>query len=183
MSIVFQVKESRDRRRVDIVKDENRLAVLRPNGDLTYLLVEKDDSSWSINQKAKGEASPFTIRATKLVPLDSRPTAQVVRVLEIGNGLFTHNGRFYFIGCVPEGRSLRSVLTGKRYICRLDNFPFSRVEDVDRATIHRLRTFRGRMVGEFEGAGPKGHRVTIAEELQEIALPLAASCYLLFSSA
>ncbi len=150
--------------------------------DSTFLLTGESRASWSLNTKAKGEVRPLSIMVTNIATFEAR-SPSLKTSFEIINGLFNHQGKFYLVGCTPEGRSFRVILTGKRYICRLDNFPFSNMEQVDQETMQRLRTFRGRVVGEFEGAGSKGHRVTVSEELEEIALPLAASCYLFFSSA
>jgi hypothetical protein len=82
----------------------------------------------------------------------------------------------------PEGRPLQDFLLGKRYICRLDGFPFSDLTEIDDETTSRLRRFRGVPVGELEGPGMQGYHVHLSDELEDVSLPLSASCYLLYST-
>jgi hypothetical protein len=66
----------------------------------------------------------------------------------------------------------------------LDNFPFSELSDVDYETRSKLISkFRGAPVGELDGLGKEGHHLRFFNELEDIGLPLAASCYLLYSTA
>ena len=103
------------------------------------------------------------------------------RILKIKNHLFRHKDSFYMIG-MPEGRTHGEVLRGAKYIIRLVNFPFSDHESIDPDTFARLRRQRGFPVGKIFGLGSSGFHAELEPELAEIALPLAAACYLIYST-
>ncbi len=102
--------------------------------------------------------------------------------LVVRNHLFAHNGKFYALGGTPMESSRRDTLLGRRYIVRIDNFPFSKLEDVDDLTLSRLVHHKGIPVGEMEGLGLDSHRLKVGEELADIGLILAACSYLMYST-
>jgi hypothetical protein len=64
------------------------------------------------------------------------------------------------LASTPEGRPLGEFLLGKRYICKLNNFPFTDLTEIDHETRSKLRRFRGVQVGELEGLGKGGTMCT-----------------------
>jgi hypothetical protein len=83
----------------------------------------------------------------------------------------------------PEGKHWNEYLSGTRYISRLDNFPYSDLTDIDHHIKHELLRFRGVPVGEVSGLGIQGHHVKVEKELEVIGLLIAASSYLIYSTA
>ncbi len=141
-----------------------------------FLVSSADGRVWELTSSVHGERRPFSMRASRIGgPEESAFT--------IRDNLLQHHGRFYVLGGKPEGRPLGDLLFGRRYICRLDGFPFADLGEVDGATWSRLKRFRGPAVGELDGIGTEGHSVRLSGELEDIALPLAASSYLLYSTA
>lgn len=179
----YIVKETGNPWRARIYIDEEEVAEIRVREDLTYVLTAKNGNEWTLNARVHGEIRPFSMIVNHSIAHDTGVAASGTTVLTIRDHLFLHNGKFYMLASTPEGRPLRDFLLGKRYICRLDSFPFADLTEIDRETLSRLRKFRGTPVGELEGLGRKGHRVHLPAELEDISLPLAASCYLLYSAA
>jgi hypothetical protein len=179
----YVVKMSGNPSLTRIYTDEQELAEIRTSENLTYHLIAKNGNEWILNARVHGEIRPFSMTATISKAEDARDLTPGSSVLTIRDHLFLHNGKFYTLAGAPEGRPPREFLLGKRYICRLDNFPFSDLGEIDHETRSKLRRFRGPAVGELEGLGKEGHRVHLSDELEEISLPLAASCYLLYSTA
>jgi hypothetical protein len=56
------------------------------------------------------------------------------------------------------------------------------MQELDYHIKHLLRRFRDLPVGEASGLGIDGHHVRIDKELEDIALLVATSSYLLYSS-
>ena len=83
----------------------------------------------------------------------------------------------------PEGRHWNDYLSGPRYISRLDNFPYSDLTELDHHIKHRLKRFRGVPVAEASGLGTDSHYVKVDKELEDIGLFIAASSYLIYSTA
>lgn len=143
-------------------------------------LVEPGGRRWVLDPSVMGQHEPFslTVREEEGGERGSSRTA-----LMILHNLFAHEGRSYMFTGMVAGAHPRDVLTGERFITRLDNFPFANTYDVDMETVGRLRRyFRGVIVGELIGLGSHGHSLRLAAELSEIALPLTASSFLLYSS-
>ncbi|MDA4117104.1 MAG: hypothetical protein OK455_02040 [Thaumarchaeota archaeon] len=159
------------------------VAEMRTRHDLSHVLATKDGNEWALTARVNGDIIPFSMTVKRLKARDAHDAALGTIVLTVRYHVFLHKGKFYMFGAAPEGRPLREFLVGKKFICRLDNFPFSDLTEIDLETMERLRRFRGVPVGEYEGLGKEGHRVRISEELEDIGLPLAASCYLLYSTA
>ena len=104
-------------------------------------------------------------------------------ILTIREHLFKYEGKFYMLTNHPEGKHWNGYLSGIRYISRLDNFPYSDLTDLDYQIKHKLRRFRGVPVGEVSGLGIQGHHVKVEKELEDIGLLIAASSYLIYSTA
>jgi hypothetical protein len=163
--------------------DGKAVARMRTRHDLSHVLVAKNGNEWALTARVNGEVRPFSMTAKQLKALDAQDVKPGTTVLTVRYHVFLHNSKFYMLGAAPEGRPLGEFLVGKKYICRLDNFPFSDLTEIDLETMEKLKRFRGAPVGEYEGLGKEGHRVRLSDELEEIGLPLAASCYLLYSTA
>jgi len=104
-------------------------------------------------------------------------------VLTIREHLFKYRGKFYMLTNHPEGKHWNEYLSGTRYISRLDNFPYSDLTDIDHHIKHELLRFRGVPVREVSGLGIQGHHVKVEKELEVIGLLIAASSYLIYSTA
>jgi len=180
--VEYIVKETSDPGRARIYTDKKEVAEILTRGNFAYDLVARDGHEWMMNARVYGQIRPFSMTVSQSKARDALDTASGTMLLTILDHLFLHNGRFYLLASAPEGRPLREFLLGKRYICRLDNFPFSDLVEVDHETMNRLRRFRGPAVGDLEGFGKEGHRVHLSDELEDIGLPLSASCYLLYST-
>ena len=176
-------KETRNPWRIRIYIEEADLREIRVGEDLTYVLTAKNGNEWTLNARVHGEIRPFSMTVSQLKAHETHDATSGLTVLTIRDHLFLHNRKFYMFGAAPKGRPLREFLVGKKYICRLDNFPLTDLTEINLETTERLRRFRGAPVGEYEGLGKEGHRVRLLGELEEIALPLAASCYLLYLAA
>jgi hypothetical protein len=159
------------------------VAEMRTRHDSGHVLSAKDGSEWALTASANGEVRPFSMAVKQLKARATHDATPGTAVLTVRYHVFTHDDKFYMFGAAPEGRPLREFLVGKKYICRLDNFPFSALSEIDLETMYQLRRFRGSPVGEYEGLGKEGHHVRISDELEDISLSLAASCYLLYSTA
>jgi len=183
LAVDYIVKETGKPWRARIYVDDEEIAEVRVREDLTYVLTAKNGNEWTLSARVRGEIRPFSMTVNYAATHDTPVTTSSTEVLTIRDHLFLHNGRFYMLASTPEGRPLRDFLLGKRYICRLDTFPFSDLTEIDSETLSRLRRIRGTPVGELEGLGRDGHRVHLATELDDIGLPLVASCYLLYSAA
>jgi hypothetical protein len=131
---------------------------------------------WTISGRVDGEFRPFSIDCF------SKNSGKLI--LQIRDHLFSHKSEFYSIGgALPEGTLPRDVLAGSKFICRLVNFPFSRIEDVDPETKHRMKRYRGIAVVEIGGLGADGYRAKFhGDELEDVELPLTASTYLLYTT-
>ena len=154
------------------------MAEIRHERGETYALAASDGVEWTLSSRVDGEVRPFSMTVT-----GTDGSGAGVAVLTIRDHLFIHGSKFYMVGGIPRERHAGEFLRGTRFICRLDNFPFLSLAEVDHETKSRLRRYRGEAVGEFGGLGRNGHRVEVADELEKIGMPLAAACYLLYSSA
>jgi hypothetical protein len=179
----YVVKKTSNPWRTGIYEGEEEVAEIRGREDLTYLLTAKDGSEWTMTARVHGEIVPFSMTVNQSKTNETGGGTHGTTVLTIRDRAFFHNGKFYMLAGTPEGRPLKEFLLGKRYICRLDSFPFSDLAEIDHETRSRLRRFRGSPVGELTGLGKDGHQVHLSDELEDISLPLAASCYLFFSTA
>jgi hypothetical protein len=194
---VRQVGRTQERRgTTTIFSGEAEVGKILRGDNSSYILQDlKNHVELILDPKVGGEISPFSLTVRRLKAgggVGSRSLADVgekheqneAMTLVVRDHLFQHKGKFYMFASVPEGKHPKELHEGQRFICRLDNFPFEDISQVDSATFSRLRRlFRGVIVGELGGFGSEGHRVRFAEELSDVALPLAALSYLLYSTA
>jgi len=153
------------------------VARLTREGESRLIRLETTDGkrAWVLDPRVGGEVRPFSLKATRAGSGKSKPE------LVIRNHLFEYGGKHYLFAGVPEGRPLGDLLTGKRYICRLDALETLR-GDIDHMTWHSLRRIRGPVVGELDGVGAEGHHVLLSRELGSIGLILSAASYILYST-
>ena len=159
---------------------------------LTLKLHTNSGDEWLISNNVNGRARAFSRSFLKSNKDDNTimtsPDARI-NTLTILDNIFKHNGKFYMLANHPEGKKWQDhVSSAKRYISRLDNFPYSDLAEVERhdqSLRQKLKRYRGVPVGEASGLGKseQGHRVIVNKELGDIALPLAVASYLMYSSA
>lgn len=183
LSIDYVIKQEKSPKEAKVFENQREAGLLTNEGRGTFELVSNDNRGWVLTNKVDGEFRPFSM----IVRPKTSNQAQSVKaeeawILKIRDHLFRHNRNFYMFGGIPEGKPHKEFVTGKRFICRLINFPFSDIEEVDVETRSRLRILRGLPVGEMYGIGSAGFHVQIESELQDIGLPLAASSYLIYST-
>ncbi|MEM0075303.1 MAG: hypothetical protein QXT39_03670 [Conexivisphaerales archaeon] len=135
-------------------------------------LISRDGERWNISRRVEGELRPFSMQVKH----------GEKSVLTIKDNLFKHKGKFYLFMGIPEGKPMREILLGRRFICRLDNFPFNEHHEIDHETRSRIRRFRGPAVGELDGLGKAGHKVKLEDELKDIGLQISACSYLIYSA-
>ena len=152
-----------------------QVATLRGEGGLLFKLQSGPEESWTLDPRVHGEVRPFSMNVTS----SGSPGESV---LMIRNHVFFHGGTAYMLTAVPEDVRPSEHVFGKRHVNRLDNFPFSRLEDVDLQTWGRLRSHRGTSVGTIDGLGLEEFRVAVSQELQDVGLQLSAASYLLYST-
>ena len=164
-----------------IFLDDEEIAKIKNGEDRkSFKLISKDGSRWILTNNIHGEFRPFSI--TVLEQIKGKDDASR-EVLTIREHLFKHREKFYMLTNHPEGKHWNEYLSGPRYISRLDNFPYSELAELEHHIRHRLRRFRGIPVGEASGLGIDGHHVRVDKELEDIGLLIAASSYLLYSTA
>ncbi|MDG7007714.1 MAG: hypothetical protein JRN06_05680 [Nitrososphaerota archaeon] len=151
------------------------VATLRGEGNLLFRLESKANESWVLDPRVHGEVRPFSMNVTA-------PGSKGEAILTIRNHVFFHGAKAFMLTSIPEDVHPADHVFGKRHVNRLENFPFSRLEDIDLQTWGRLRMQRGISVGTFDGLGTDEFRVTISQELEDIGLQLAAASYLLYST-
>lgn len=164
-----------------IISEGEEVAEIKKGEDQrNFKLITKDGAEWTLTRNLHGEFRPFSISV-----LDQNKHKEEAdrEVLTIREHLFKHRGKFYMLTNHPEGKHWNEYLSGPRYISRLDNFPYSDLAELDHHIRHRLRRYRGVQVGEASGLGIHGHHVKVDKELEDIGLLLAASSYLLYSTA
>ncbi len=149
--------------------------------DLTFILTAKEGNRWILAPKIKGEIRPFSM-TVKREEINKNGDTERVEILTIDDHLFQHKNKFYMINIVPEGIPIKETILGKKYICRLNKPLFSRLTHVDHGAKSKLRWLRGIPVGELDGLGTEGHQLKLSSELEDIAMPLAASCHLMHST-
>ncbi len=156
-----------------IWKAGEKVASLRRERDLLFRLESTARESWVLDPRVHGEVRPFSMNVTP-----SGTNAEPI--LTIRNHVFFHNSKAFMLTSIPEDVHPAEHVFGKRHINRLENFPFSRLEDVDLQTWGRLRRQRGTSVGTIDGEGVDEFRVSFSRELEDIGLQLSAASYLLY---
>lgn len=164
-----------------IISEGEEVAEIKKGEDQrNFKLITKDGAEWTLTRNLHGEFRPFSI---SVLEQNKHKEEADREVLTIREHLFKHRGKFYMLTNHPEGKHWNEYLSGPRYISRLDNFPYSDLAELDHHIRHRLRRYRGVQVGEASGLGIHGHHVKVDKELEDIGLLLAASSYLLYSTA
>lgn len=162
-----------------------QVAEIRKTEGTAFRMSNRDDSKeWEIDNLIDGEHRrfSFSVRAT---------TDNDGEVLRIRDNVFMHNGNFYMLANHPQGRPWQDHVNSQvRYISRLTNFPYSGLSEMAKDSHHhamqqKLKRFRGTPVGEASGLAvePGGHTVKVNDELDDIALFLAAASYLMYAQA
>jgi hypothetical protein len=170
----FIVTRKDSPRNAEIVQDGKIVAQLEGGKDLYSILNTTDGTTYFFHPSVDGKIQPFSMTVGK------NSGSQEI-VLKIVAHLFAYQRNLYVIGGIPEGKSPRDIGQTK-FICRLVNFPYSDVDQIDPHVREKLGRYRGAEVGELSGLGRRGHKVVLGEELKEIGLPLAVACYLLYSA-
>ena len=153
--------------------DGANVGSIHAKGERVFML-ESNRGSWLLDPRVHGEIRPFSMRISGIGT--SAPD------LTIRNGVFFHDSRTYMMTGIPEDVHPKEHLLGRRYISRLDNFPFSDLEGIDHETWGRLKRHRGVTVGTMERLRLDKLKVELAGELEDIGLPLSATAYLLYST-
>lgn len=160
-----------------VVSSKGRtVATLSRENNLGLRLRSTTGEAWDLDPRVHGEIKPFSMDVT----LSSAPEKPVLTVV---NHVFFHNGKAYMLTGIPEDVHPADHILGKRHVNRMDRFPFSSLEEIDRETWGRLRRYRGVSVGTIDGLGLDGFKVELSSELGDIGLPLSATAYLLYSTA
>ncbi|MDE1853331.1 MAG: hypothetical protein KGI38_06245 [Thaumarchaeota archaeon] len=169
-----------------IVKRTGRVfdAVISSNGRTVATLSRENSlrlssaagEAWTLDPRVRGEIKPFSMRVT----LSNGPEEPVLTIM---NHVFFHNAKAYMLTGIPEDLHPADHILGRRHVNRMDKFPFSSLEEIDRETWGRLKRYRGVSVGTIDGLGLDGFKVELSSELEAIALPLTAAAYLLYSTA
>ena len=177
MTINFLIK-SADRSHTEASISSNSVVVAKLTREERgkARLVSLQGETWTLSQTVDGEIRPFSM-------LVERETGNNVVVLKIRDHLFAYNGKMYMLSNVPQGMSQHLALIGSKFISRLDGFPYEDPSSVDLETRNRLRRHRGVPVGQMSGIGASGQIVKIEKELEGVGLPLAASAFLLYTTA
>ncbi len=183
MSVEYVVTQPVSTVEATILQSQREVGHLSPEGKGLFKLLGNENQSWMLCNRVNGEVRPFSMAVVSGIDKDLALNASEEEyVLKIKDSLFQHSGSFYWFGGIPEGRPVKAHLIGSKIICRLVNFPFSNVDDVDEETKHQLKRYRGIYVGDFFGLGSSGFHLKLNNELKDIGLPLAASSYLLYST-
>jgi hypothetical protein len=165
---------------LDQVQGEEVAEIKKGEDQKSFKLIRKNDGlKWTLTKKVHGEFRPFSIAV-----LNQNGDNDINKeVLTIREHLFKYGGKFYMLTNHPEGKHWNEYLSGIRYISRRDNFPYSDLMEIDHNIKHELLRYRVVPVGEVSGLGIDGHHVKVEKELEDIGLQLAASSYLIYSTA
>jgi hypothetical protein len=180
MTWVYEVKRTGKPWEAQILLNDKHAGELRAGKGYTFILESVDGSGWRLTNHVHGERRPFSMRTERITSVKRRPDGDSEFLVK--NHLFEHDGKFYLLGGTPVDSSRSETLLGRRYIVRIDGFPYKRIEDIDELTMSRLIHHRGTVVGEISGLGLQSHQVKIGKELAGIGLVLAACSYLMYST-
>ena len=150
-----------------------RIEKSKKDGLRFQLKVTDGSIVYELDPRIDGMISPFSLTIYE----DGKEP-----LLKIKSGCFSYEEKIYLFKSVPEGKSMSSHLEGGKYICRLENFPFHSIDEIDRETWEKLSRHRGVDVGRLSGFGRLAHKVILDEGLAGIGLVLSAASYLLYST-
>ena len=172
--IEYVVTRTAGRHHAEIARDERIVAQLQEGDNLVSVLTTEDGKKYYFSPRVDGKFHPFSLT----VETGNGSGETILKILE---HLFAYRGNLYMIGGIPEGKSPRD-LGQMKYICRLVNFPYDDVDQIDAHVREKLGRHRGVDIGELSGLGRHGHKVALDGELEPIGLPLSVACYLLYST-
>jgi hypothetical protein len=172
-----------------ILRNQEDEATLQKEGESSFYLENKvGGQRWKLIAKVAGIVRPFSISCYEMQSDgmkkegDDAPSESLS--LRVKDNIFLHNQNFYSIGeALPVDGLQEGHFIGSKPICRLLNFPFSDLDQIDEETKHQMRRHRGIAVGNIHGLGADGYHLELyGEELSDIALPLVACTYLLYTT-
>jgi len=172
--VEYVIRRTGSPKDADILQSGKLIAHLEKENVMeTFLRAEDGSRIFHFDPKVDGVISPFSMtvydKAGKVT-------------LKIRTNCFSHGNQIYMFKSLPEGKSMKHHLSGSKYICRLLNFPYHDINEIDPETRERLSRHRGVDVGTLSGLGKLKHEVKIGDELADIGLPLSAASYLLYST-
>lgn len=193
MTTEFVIKKGPKQWEAKIFSGKEEIAEIKKGEGLSFRLVRlKDKMEWVLTNLVHGEHRPFSFSVCKARKkstssyTDSNNLGDEIFVIR--DQLFKHDGKFYMLASHPEDKSWNEYVDSSiRYICRLDDFPYSELSQVDyhNYTLRdKIKRFRGKAVGEASGLGieEQGHRVRLDSELEDVGLFIAAISYLLYAA-
>jgi hypothetical protein len=159
--------------------NEEKGTLTRDDNNEEFHLQTKAEGNWALTLRIDGIISPFSIGCYTVDDCKSGAESLVIK-----NNLFDHHNNLYSIGeARPAALGSEMPVDGARFICRLVNFPYFKIDEIDLETRSRLRRHQGIPVGEIYGLGAVGYHTKIyGNELSEIDLPLCAATYILYTS-
>jgi hypothetical protein len=194
LSSEFVIRKGPKQWEAKIFSGKVEIAEIKKGEGLSFRLVSnKDGLEWVLTNVVHGKHRPFSFsvrksgKKTQGLYSDGNDLGEEVFVIR--EQLFKYHGKFYMLANHPEGKSWKDYVNSSvKYICRLDNFPYSDLSEVDHQhyTLRdKIKRFRGIPVGEASGLGieQRGHRVRLDPELDDVGLFIAAISYLLYASA
>ena len=194
MSSEFVIKKGPKQWEAKIFSGKEEIAEIKKGEGLSFKLVRpKDNIEWVLANLVHGEHRPFSFSVRKAGKKSTSPYTDSNdlgdEIFVVHDQLFKHNGKFYMLASHPEDKSWNEYVNSSiRYICRLNDFPYSELSEVDyhHYTLRdKIKRFRGKAVGEASGLGieERGHRVRLDSELEDVGLFIAAISYLLYARA
>lgn len=188
----FVIKKGLKPGEAKIFSGKEEIAEIKKGEGLTFKLTRlKDNMEWILTNYVHGEYRPFSfsvLTAKKKKSGSNTDEDLIDEIFVIRDHLFKHNGKFYMLASHPEDKSWNEyVNSSKKYICRLDDFPYSDLSEVDHDHQNlrdKIKRLRGKAVGEASGLGieEKGHCVNLDKELEEVGLFISVISYLLYAS-
>jgi hypothetical protein len=191
LSSEFVIKKEPKQLEAKVFLGKEEIAEIKQE-DLNFKLTRlKDKMEWLVTNLVHGEHRPFSFSVRKL---GTKSTSQYTdsndlnEIFVIRDQLFKHAGKFYMLSSHPEDKSWNEYVNSSiKYICRLDDFPYSELSDINyhHYTLQdKIKRLRGKAVGEASGLGieERGHHVRLDNELEDIGLFIAAISYLLYAS-
>jgi hypothetical protein len=193
LSSEFVIKKGPKQWEAKIFSGGREIAEIKKGEGLSFELVRTNDKmEWVLSNLVHGEHRPFSFSVRKASKKITYPNTDRNglgdEIFVIRDHLFKHNDKFYMLASHPEDKSWNEYVNSSiKYICRLDDFPYSELSQVDfhHYTLRdKIKRLRGKAVGEASGLGieERGHHVKLDSELEDVGLFIAAISYLLYAS-